>query len=193
MVVEPLNPSDLFDLNLGRALMHDQLIRNGDGRVGVTVKPVSMQTLKTFNPTRYASLSMDNPLPLSDPADCATVPSDNSRSTENGLAWDIYSHVGETCAQILRRTRCATVLRKARKASLYGFGYSQTGGYMYDYINAVQPLVVAQKGKSVHDGYIVGGAAGAFAGVYPINQCEADRRSPTRVDSSRMSACPSCT
>lgn len=174
VVVEPLNPSNLFDLNLGWALMHDQLIRNGDVWVGVTVKPVSMQTLKTFNPTRYASLSMDNPLPLSDPANCATVPSDSSRTTENGLAWDIYSQVGE-----LLRTNSAKNpvhyggVKPKNGLKLYGFGYSQTGGYMYDYINAVQPLVVAQTGKPVYDGYIVGGAAGAFAGVYPINQCEA--------------------
>lgn len=95
VVVEPLNPSNLFDLNLGWGLMHEELIRSGDVWVGVTVKPVSMQTLKTFDPKRYAALSMDNPLPLSDPANCATVPADSSRTTENGLAWDIYSQVGE--------------------------------------------------------------------------------------------------
>ena len=102
VVVEPLNPSNLFDLNLGWGLMHDQLIRNGDVWVGVTVKPVSMQTLKTFDPARYAPLAMDNPLPLTDPGNCATVPSDSSRSTENGLAWDIYSQVG----QLLRGQSC---------------------------------------------------------------------------------------
>ncbi|MEH0109137.1 alpha/beta hydrolase domain-containing protein [Tersicoccus sp. MR15.9] len=172
VVVEPLNPSNLFDLNLGWGLMHDQLIRNGDVWVGVTVKPVSMQTLKTFDPIRYAPLSMNNPLPLDDPRNCATVPSDSSRTTENGLAWDIYSQVGQ-----LMRTAASPVHYGGAKPhhalKLYGFGYSQTGGYMYDYINAVAPRVKAETGRSIYDAYIVAVAGGAFAGIYPINQCEA--------------------
>ncbi|OMH27753.1 hypothetical protein BKD30_03740 [Tersicoccus phoenicis] len=174
VVVEPLNPSNLFDLNLGWGLMHDQLTRNGDAWVGVTVKPVSIQTLKTFNPVRYKPLAMSNPLSLDDPNNCATVPSDSSRSTENGLAWDIYSQVG----QLLRTPSAKSPVhyggRDPRQPlKLYGFGYSQTGGYMYDYINAVAPRVVQQTGRSIYDAYIVAVAGGAFAGIYPINQCEA--------------------
>lgn len=173
VVVEPLNPSNLFDLNLGWGLMHDQLINNGDIWVGVTVKPVSMQTLKTFDPVRYASLAMNNPLALDDPNNCATVPADSSRSTENGLAWDIYSQVG----QLLRGKSSSNPVYYGGKKpkdplKLYGFGYSQTGGYMYDYINAVAPLAVRQNGRSMYDAYIVAVAGGAFAGIYPINQCE---------------------
>ena len=55
----------------------------------------------------------------------------------------------------------------------YGFGYSQTGGYMVDYINAIQPLVVASDGRPIYDGYIVGVAGGAFVGGVPLNQCAA--------------------
>lgn len=174
VVVEPLNPSNLFDLNLGWGLMHDQLIRSGDAWVGITVKPVSMQTLKTFDPVRYAPLEMNNPLPLTDPANCTTVPSDSSRTTENGLAWDIYSQVGELLRGKSSKNPVHYGGAKPKNGfELYGFGYSQTGGYMYDYINAVAPLAKAQTGHSIYDGYIVAGAAGAFAGIYPINQCEA--------------------
>jgi Alpha/beta hydrolase domain len=174
VVVEPLNPSNLFDLNLGWALMHEQLVRAGDIWVGVTVKPVSVQTLKAFDPVRYGPLSMANPLPLDDPANCATVPADSSRGTENGLAWDIYSQV----AALLRSSSAANPVGYARPGSparparrLYGFGYSQTGGYLYDYINAVAPLVVRQTGRSPYDGYLVAVAGGAFVGNVPINQC----------------------
>ena len=174
VVVEPLNPSNLFDLNLGWGLMHEQLIRNGDVWVGVTVKPVSMVTLKTFHPQRYAPLSMDNPLPLSDPANCATVPADSSRSTENGLAWDIYSQVGELLRSKSAKNPVAYGGKKPKAGlKLYGFGYSQTGGYMYDYINGVAPLAKKQTGHSIYDAYIVAVAGGNFAGIYPINQCEA--------------------
>lgn len=180
VIVEPLNPSNLFDLNLGWGLMHDQIIRNGDIWVGVTVKPVAMQTLKTFNPVRYAPLSMDNPLPLSDPNNCTTVsdgsklPADTSRTTENGLAWDIYSQVGELLRGKTAKNPVYYGGKKPKQAvKLYGFGYSQTGGYMYDYINGVAPLAKQQAGHNIYDAYIVAVAGGAFAGIYPINQCEA--------------------
>ena len=67
VVVEMLNPSNLFDLNIGSAMMHRQLIGNGDAWVGVTVKPVPVVALQTFDPVRYGDLSMANPLPLDDP------------------------------------------------------------------------------------------------------------------------------
>ncbi len=179
VVVEPLNPSNLFDLNLGWGLMHEQLIRNGDVWVGITVKPVSMETLKTFNPKRYAPLSMDNPLPLSDPANCTVLPSgaklpaDTRRETENGLAWDIYSQVGELLRSKSSKNPIAYGGKKPKAGlKLYGFGYSQTGGYMYDYINGVAPLAEKQTGHSIYDAYIVAVAGGDFAGLYPINQCE---------------------
>src|SRR4051794_35375915 len=57
VVVEILTPSNRFDLNIGWALAHRQLIRNGDAWVGVTGKPISVVSLKRFNPDRYGSLS----------------------------------------------------------------------------------------------------------------------------------------
>lgn len=181
VVVEPLNPSNLFDLNIGWALMHRQLVRNGDAWVGVTIKPISVAALKTFDPQRYAALSFANPLPLDDPRNCATVPSDSSRTTENGLAWDIISQVG----RLVREGGAASPIGY-RTREVYGFGYSQTGGYFYDYINAVRPLSVLPGNRQVYDGYIVAVAGGAFAGAYPINQCVAappldERRQFTNV------------
>lgn len=170
VVVEPLNPSNLFDLNLGWALMHKELVRNGDVWVGITVKPVSMQTLKTFDPQRYAPLAMDNPLPLTDPNNCATVASDSSRSTENGLAWDMMTQV----AQLMRATSARNPVHYGGRSAtrkVYGFGYSQTGGYMYDYINGVLPLARQKTGRNPYDGYLVAVAGGAFVGQVPINQC----------------------
>ena len=100
VVVEMLNPSNLFDLNIGWALMHDQFMRRGDVWVGITAKPIDVVALKTFDPQRYGSLSFANPLPLSDPRNCTDIqtvvdpPALRSRTTEDGLIWDIYSQVG---------------------------------------------------------------------------------------------------
>ena len=172
VVVEMLNPSNLFDLNIGWALMHRQLVANGDVWVGITAKPISVQALKNFDPRRYASLSFANPLPLDDPGNCATVAADSSRTTENGLAWDIYSQVGA----LLRSTDPANPVAYGRRGALvkhvYGFGYSQTGGYLYDYLNAIHPLDVARFGRPTYDAYLVAVAGGAFVGAVPINQCQ---------------------
>lgn len=186
VVVEMLNPSNLFDLNIGWAVAHRQIVENGDAWVGVTAKPVTVQALQNFDAGRYADLSFANPLALDDPANCSTVdadanpatpdvalPEDTSRATENGLVWDAYTQVGNW----LRGDGDGNPLtyggERTRVEHAYGFGYSQTGGYLVNYMKAIHPLVVQQQGAPVYDAYLLGVAGGAFAGAYPMNQCEA--------------------
>jgi len=169
IVVEMLNPSNLFDLNIGWAISHAQIVRNGDAWVGITAKPVAVATLKQFNPVRYASLSWGNPLPLSDSRNCETVAQDSTRQTENGLVWDIHRQV----AVWLRSDAPSNPFRfggkRSRVEKLYAWGYSQTGGYLYTYINAIHPLDVRELGKPLFDAYLVAVASGPT----PINQCAA--------------------
>ncbi len=185
VIVEVLNPSNAFDLNIGWAMMNRQIVANGDVWVGVTGKPISIDALKNFDPVRYGSLSMANPLPLDNPQNClnpvgsVTPP---SRTTEDGLVWDIYSQVGAW----VRGNDASNPLahpsgsqKKTPVQHVYGFGYSQTGGFQFDYINAIQPLVIASDGKPMYDGYIVAVASGRFVGLVPINQCEPTPSSTT--------------
>ncbi|WP_026550694.1 alpha/beta hydrolase domain-containing protein [Arthrobacter sp. Br18] len=172
VVVEMLNPSNLFDLNIGWAVAHEQIVNNGDAWVGITAKPIAVDALKNFDAERYGSLSYANPLSLDDPQNCLTVAADSARTTENGLVWDIYSQVGawlksDTSSNPLAYGGDSALVEKA-----YGLGYSQTGGYLANYINGVQPHVIESDGAPIYDGYIVGVAGGAFAGAYPMNQCE---------------------
>jgi Alpha/beta hydrolase domain len=180
VIVEMLNPSNLFDLNIGWALSHDQFMRHGDVWVGITAKPIDVAALKTFDPGRYGSLSFANPLSLDDPRNCTDIqtvvdpPELRSRSTEDGLIWDIYSQVGawlKSGARSNPLTYAHGRQRASRVQHAYGFGYSQTGGYLVDYINAIHPRVVASDGRPIYDGYLVGVAGGAFVGAVPINQC----------------------
>lgn len=180
VIVEMLNPSNLFDLNIGWALMHDQFMRRGDVWVGITAKPIDVVALKTFDSRRYGSLSFANPLPLSDPRNCTNIqtvvdpPALRSRTTEDGLIWDIYSQVGAWLKSGAESNPLAHGQSRHRHSLVqdaYGFGYSQTGGYLIDYINAINPLVVKSDGRSIYDGYLVGVAGGAFVGTVPINQC----------------------
>jgi hypothetical protein len=171
VVVEMLNPTNRFDLNIGWALGHRRLLRHGDTWVGITAKPIAVDALKAFDPQRYATLSFANPLPLSDPANCTTIstliPGDSSRTTENGLIWDIYSQVG---AWLKSRAKSNPLRRTVDH--LYGYGYSQTGGYLGTYINAIRPLAAQPNGRPIYDAYFISVAGGAFVGLVPINQCE---------------------
>ncbi len=166
VVVEMLNPSNLMDLNIGWAIHHDEIVRSGDAWVGITAKPVAVVTLKAFDPRRYAALNWANPLAASDPANCA-VSGDTTKETENGLVWDIHTQV----AQWLRSGATDNPFRYGASSTavkrLYGWGYSQTGGFLFTYINAIQPLVIAKHGKPLFDGYLVA----MLGGPSPISQC----------------------
>jgi sugar lactone lactonase YvrE len=164
VAVEMQNPSNLFDLNLGWTLHHKEFARNGDVWVGITAKPVSIAAVKTFNPARYADLSWPNPLPLDDPRNCAKVAADSQRTTENGLIWDMFSQVG-LWLKSPDKSNPLTYGGSATAAQhLIGWGYSQTGGYLYTYINAIHPLH-----KGIFDAYLVATSSGPS----PINQCAA--------------------
>jgi len=166
VVVEMLNPSNRMDLNIGWAISHKQWVRQGDAWVGITAKPISIVALKNFNAERYAALSWANPLPLSDRRNCETVAGDSARSTENGLVWDIHRQV----AQWLRSGHTSNPFAAATRSAverLYAWGYSQTGGFLYTYINAIHPLDVKEHGQSLFDAYFIG----VSSGPVPINQC----------------------
>lgn len=180
VVVEMLNPSNLFDLNIGWAIHHDEIVRQGDAWVGITAKPVAVVTLKAFDPVRYAPLNWANPLSLDDPKNC-NVTGDSTKATENGLVWDMHTQV----AKWVRSTDTSNPFRYGAFGSqakrLYAWGYSQTGGFLFTYINAIQPLVVAKDGKSPFDGFIVG----MLTGPSPVSQCAepipvSDPRRPIR-------------
>ena len=168
IAVEMLNPSNLFDLNLGWTINHKQFVRNGDAWVGITAKPVAIDALKNFDPVRYAKLSWANPLPLDDPQNCAKVARDSARNTENGLVWDIYT---QTAAWLRSGEKSNPFLYGGRNAVryLYAWGYSQTGSYLYTYVNAIHPLDVKANGKPMFDAYLIAVASGPS----PINQCAA--------------------
>jgi Alpha/beta hydrolase domain len=168
-VVEMLNPSNLFDLNLGWHIDGRQMAKNGDAWVGITAKPVAVASLKTFDPKRYAALSWPNPLSLDDPGNCS-VAGDSARTTENGLVWDINTQVG---AWLKSRDVSNPLLYRVSSGTthpvqhLYGWGYSQTGSFLYTYVNAIHPLSVKTDGKPMFDAYIVAMSSGPSA----INQC----------------------
>ncbi len=167
VVVEMLNPSNLFDLNIGWAISHNQIIRNGDAWVGITAKPISVVTLKQFDAERYSSLSWANPLPENDPRNCEPTRGDTTQATENGLVWDIHSQVAAWLRSGNSSNPFTYTGNGSRAENLYGWGYSQTGSFLYTYINAVHKTASEQYGTDLFDGYIVAVSSGPAS----INQC----------------------
>lgn len=170
VAVEMANPSNLFDLNLGWTISHREFVRNGDAWVMITAKPVSVVTLKNFDASRYAALSWANPLALDNPANCANVARDSSRTTENGLVWDIFTQTGAWLRSAGPSNPLAygeTNPRRLPVQRLYAWGYSQTGSFLYTYVNAIHPLDVKANGKPMFDAYLIAVASGPS----PINQC----------------------
>jgi hypothetical protein len=172
VAVEMLNPSNRFDLNIGWALSHQEFIRSGDAWVGITAKPIAVAALKAFNPERYKTLSWANPVSLNDPRNCVQVPMDSDRTTENGLVWDIYTQTG---AWLRSRDKSNPLAYGVRENSahpvthLVAWGFSQIGGFLATYANAIHPLDVQTNGKPMFDGYLIGTPV---LGT-PINQCAA--------------------
>jgi hypothetical protein len=169
VIVELLNPTARYDLDIQWQFSCDYFLAHKDVWVGVTVKPVSMVALKTFDPKRYASLSMANPIPLDKtcPTPASLLP-DSTPATENGLVWDMLSQIGA----LLNSLSSKNPLHGFNVKRVLATGYSQTAGYLVPYINFIRPLPAAtlDNGKPVYDGYLIGDGDGL---PISINQCSA--------------------
>lgn len=171
VIVELLNPTGLYDFAPLWGFSWEYFTRRGDAWVGVTVKPVAASTLRRFDPVRYAQLSFAH----RQPADCVPAPAAagapgadgqaNPSDAENGLAWDVIAQVGA----LLRSSSKENPLLALNPHRVLAAGYSQTGGYITTYANALHARMRLGDGAPVFDGYL--NAAGANAA--PINQCAA--------------------
>jgi len=165
VLVELDNMTNRWDLEKMWYSDHDQLMRDGDAYVGVTSSPMTVASLKAFDPTRYASLSWANPVP---PVQRCASPDLNATpdgSTEGGLAWDILSQAGAA----LKNGGRDNPLRGLDVERLYATGYSQSAGYLTRYINAISSRATLADGRPVYDGYLLG----ADVLSIPLNSCSA--------------------
>ncbi|WP_185680170.1 alpha/beta hydrolase domain-containing protein [Novosphingobium piscinae] len=173
VVVEPLNPSLRHDLPIMWGAVYPTYLRHGDVWIGVTVKPVAIESLKQFDPVRYAALGFPNPLSGSQTCDQSRLPlprgglpAESTPQTENGLIWDVLSQVGALAKQ---RDRTGP-LRGLKVSRLYMTGYSQSGAFVLTYAAAIHPTALGGNGKPLYDGFL---AATATRPSTPIHQCAA--------------------
>jgi hypothetical protein len=171
VIVEALNPSLRYDAAIMWMESQDYFIGHGDAYVGVTVKPVAVESLKRFDSHRYAALSFANPLPPSVtcpasmlPPAPGGLPPESSPGTENGLIWDILSQAGA----LVRSRDPGNPLARFDVSRVYLTGDSQSGAFVLIYANAIQPFASRLGGKPIFDGYLTSSAQSP--GV-PVNQC----------------------
>jgi hypothetical protein len=160
VIVELLNPTGLYDFAPLWGFSWEHFLRRGDAWVGVTVKPVAGATLRRFDGVRYAGLTFA----YQRAASCAVTPAvADLPDAENGLAWDLIAQVGA----LLKSSSKENPLWQINPQRVIAAGYSQTGGYITTFANALHSTLRLGDGAPIYDGYM--NAAGANAA--PISQC----------------------
>lgn len=167
VIVEMMNSTSLFDIDIMWMFCKEYFVSHRDIWIGVTIKPITVKALKKFDPERYAPISWANPVP---PEKRCPVPPDitwdTTQETENGLVWDIMSHVGA----LVRDDSRKNPLSGFKVEKVYATGYSQSAGYLVTYINFIRPLPnsMLKSGRPIYDGYMVGDGD---AIARRLNQC----------------------
>jgi len=151
VIVEIFNWARNFDNPWGGwGESYEYFLAHGDAWVGITIRPANVVGLKNFNPERYAPLSFANPLPPDErPPDSGAYPGPASSSTENGLIWDIISHVGA----LMKSNGSASPM--AGYVVEYVYAAGATGGDLSAYVSAIHPLAVLDNGRPIYDGYLI--------------------------------------
>src|SRR5688500_18926264 len=146
VIVEIGNVGRGYDFSFSWGVSHDYFMENGDAWVAITYSPENLQALKTFNPARYAPLSMANPTANERCAPNAAGVAAAAR-LEEGLRWDIISQVGA----LLKAARPGGPLAGFNVQRVYGTSH---GGELATYIAIFHARATLASGRPVYDGYI---------------------------------------
>jgi len=131
VVVEYMNVTDGVDLQIIWTRLREQILDSGDVYVGFTGKGNVIPILRQFDPARYGTVDMPNPVPAAQQT-CGTSPDDpaynpnTSKLFENGLLWDMWSQIG------LSFKTSKSPLGSAAKRVL-AVGESQSGSALQNY------------------------------------------------------------
>lgn len=175
VVVEIINPTSFMEIERMWILGYGEFVRSGDIYVGITSKPNTIAKLKEFNPDRYGFMSWANPTPERpfdyDPKQLergGALP-DMDISYETGLFWDMLTDL----AWLLRGDSDLNPIRDYPRQTICLTGWSQSGAYLFRYLNSFAYREDVCRDGRVFDGYLSGG--GIHSMCIPVNQYESDR------------------
>ncbi len=152
--VSVLNASQGYDIDDDWRRAWDWLIENRHTYVAVTLKPISIEALRTFNPTRYRDLSWQiDGRPHRFPVTAAQGwdPFQIVRGCEEGLAWDILVDV----ARWVRSPAFAP----GGSRRVFLVGQSQSGTYVNTFAARIHRAKRRPDGGPWYDGYLAGVAS----------------------------------
>jgi hypothetical protein len=147
VVVEWLNVSTGQDLDFVFGATRDLLLRQGYAWVGVSAQRGGIQRLRSWNPERYASLTVS--APETDPlTDAALDPAHEATGAVGGdvLCWDIFSQVLSAV-----RAQAADLFGVPSVACVIAAGESQSAFRLSRYYNSLQSLHQACEGFLLYD------------------------------------------
>ena len=139
VVVEPLNPSAGFDIAAVWDRSSKYFVRKGDAFVGWTSRLVAQNTLRAFNPTRYAPLKWGN----------ETV-------ADDGIGFDIAAQLGT----LFKENGPGSPLHGYGVRHVFEAGFSQDGGFTFTQADVFNALERLPGGGPAYDGYVPGGTTG---------------------------------
>ncbi len=145
VILEPLENARRFDWSFLWAISHDYFIEHGDAWVGVTHTPAGIESLKKFNATRYASLSLANPVP-DERCEQGNVTSDG----EEGLRFDIMSQL----AALFKGNAATSPMPGFNVQYMYATSHT---GELVTYIHAINLRARLGSGKPAYDGFLIQG------------------------------------
>jgi hypothetical protein len=130
VVMEWMNVTAQFDLEVDWHSSHAHFMRNGYTWVGVSAQRAGVQALRGFDTERYAGLTVGE-----DPA------------TADAQSWDVFSQA----AQVVRSDGENDPLPGIEVERLIATGHSQSAARLVTYYNAIQPQ------HDLIDGFIIHG------------------------------------
>jgi hypothetical protein len=170
--VDIMNATQRYDIE---DLWHRNYLwcmENGHAYVGITAKPVNVQSLKNFDYNRYRSLNWSDGKSAVRPTvtNSSTLP-----GTEEGLIWDIITQT----VTILRRGKC---LGNYPVKNIYLTGQSQSGAYLNTYVSYFDSLV--NKEYRMIDGYM-----NIVGALVQRSLCQEDTIGPLKLYLRHMHPC----
>ena len=144
VIVEVTNAARRYDWAMMWSYGRDYFLEHGDAWVGLTT-PGALNSLKKFNPTRYAALSLENPTPA---GACSGAEKNGAPAIDEGLRWDYYSQVA------------AALKSGVPGQPMAGFNVRRIfmttqAGDITTFINAFHDRSRLANGTPVYDGYLV--------------------------------------
>ncbi len=137
VIVEWMNVTLNQDAEFFFAAAREYLLSQGYAWVGVSAQIAGTNTLKTVDPTRYATISLaaSNDDPLGGALD----------PRGDVLAWDAFAQVGA----VLRKPAAVDPLAGLAAQRIFAVGQSQSAFRLTAYLNSINPLY-----PKVFDGFI---------------------------------------